>query len=1279
MAMIGGQGSKTPTRKVKVRAHVRTIKVKPFVLPDGHDVGTTAQPKRRGHAPTVFQEPLTRTPTQRMTEAQRRHTARAVLKSVGLAPARPLKHSEVKRVLADKGVQDLLKSTQPFLAKPKKHHSLFSVHTLEHAAGDVADALTARPKRIGSVNIGAQTVFGPDAGSKADKAVQGALGSLTHISDKLAAKGDKYSTAGFTQKATLRPGVAKVLKNAGKDVLELPANVISSTYLTATHPGEVAKGTLEQLKHPLKSLEQHPISTALIFRGGEGALSRGLGDVARLAPKDSPLHEFASTERVPLHLTGNADVQRRYSKGLLENRVQRALDTHAVKKGRGITDEHGNLKGIQATERQMFGGALGGPVSGYLNRRIDQEVGTNASMLRITRQEILHKMKAVQKKLGKHHADAVPLVMEGVLKEGDMHKPNGVFNALKAEAARLIEHGKDLKSPFDRKLNRQNLKIVARLMNDPEFLANPRHVFDAAGDLNKIYREYEAKRAEHGDFAPEAAARRTVLPYAIREHGLQLVNAEDQRDLSHIGQHAQALQDAERSAAQAVRSAQSAVQRTRREEAAVQARTETLATQKRRAIRTGRERAQVTLGRDRATQVRVAAPDLTRAQGERLFKAQTRRGEAESALEQAKLHHDRVSAMAKEAAQAASKLKGAFVDQNGRTIHTDELLQRFEAAGGNREHLGYVHQFKDINQPVNFRGGAGGAFRRPGPSLRFTGASTPAGLYHRNFIGLAEQFAHAAARVERHRNLNEIVNVFTYKQNGQHYFTPDHALQIKRDLETEHPGEEWVAVPVLRKSAPPSAENKLTPAEAQESLGQPIEGAAQHDQGHHVVIMRREVYDRINSHENVRQRGSALGGIQTATQYFRHAVLPTSTKWVVGNTVEAILRTGINDPTLLNAMFTGHYVEKLLKNMGEEGQYRLKRLQAGAAAGHFTSQAAYDFFRPDEGRFMKAVHAVRQTPGAKVVGNAWDLYKQAIFAGNERLESSVYWGALGKEAKREIQSFTGQWHQTLNYGGGAYQDVARGLLDSNNVARYVAAVDKMRGRYSNLSPTGRQFVTLFTPFAPWYVNALHFMAVTLPAHHPIFTGGLAAAYQGTGELRKKTNMPPWFSNALPVANNQKAVDVGYFTPFGAFTGGSAGSENLHSLVLPQVSGALLNLAGKDWTLRDLPKGEHRGLVALNTMLETFVPFLSRARAVMEGGATTKPGSSVFHLKTKTPPRGPLHGLNKAFNPFRPQNANPSGTRASSGPPTEQEILQGLKGAASAPSEKDVLKALGVGG
>jgi hypothetical protein len=123
-------------------------------------------------------------------------------------------------------------------------------------------------------------------------------------------RGPQVQTSGFDPS---RLGV-----NALKDLVNLPAQVIPSTYLPASTAasGDVA-GAARMLadpyvalaKDPLRSFEEHPLNNALLVYGPARGASRGVGRIGRRAGI-----EAFSTERAPLRVPGTRlEIRREYN------------------------------------------------------------------------------------------------------------------------------------------------------------------------------------------------------------------------------------------------------------------------------------------------------------------------------------------------------------------------------------------------------------------------------------------------------------------------------------------------------------------------------------------------------------------------------------------------------------------------------------------------------------------------------------------------------------------------------------------------------------------------------------------------------------------------------------------------------------------------------------------------------------------------------------------------------------------------------------------------------
>lgn len=397
-----------------------------------------------------------------------------------------------------------------------------------------------------------------------------ALTGLVQLSDKAAT-----GLINLNDRGNIGPPTSQIAKNAARDVIDLPAQTLASAYLTATDPKSVLLSTLEQVKHPLKSFEQHPISTALLFRGAEGGISRLAGEANRAVGG-----KLASRDRLPLRLVGNATVDRKFSKGLAEQVGQRLIDRRAVSKGRGVyepaptgadfrgktvwhghtgdqsvtvtgvaghhegetfmkiegsdtgvplsqLDTHpaagkGKLVGIQATERQLHGVSGQG---GRLGRRIDVQLGKHQTLERDARDHgysIMHH-KSIKGPVSAH--DLVPLINEGIVKTGSEARPRSahtIVEDLHAELARLTDPANtDKLTPAELEDNRTNVEIVKELLASPKFLHDPQAEIAAAAHYATHHGQVENERVGYRDLEGSQARRRVLLPFAVREMGLK--------------------------------------------------------------------------------------------------------------------------------------------------------------------------------------------------------------------------------------------------------------------------------------------------------------------------------------------------------------------------------------------------------------------------------------------------------------------------------------------------------------------------------------------------------------------------------------------------------------------------------------------------------------------------------------------------------------------------------------------------------------------------------------
>jgi hypothetical protein len=137
----------------------------------------------------------------------------------------------------------------------------------------------------------------------------------------------------------------KVAENFGKDLVDIPASVVPSVYQIARHPKSAPEllvdPYVELAKHPGKSLVEHPLGSALLAAGAEGAVGRGLGKGLRTLPSKAT-KSLGSLERpaTTRSLAENPAVVEpgKYSKDIFVKGAQAASDRLRGRKPGVMTD-----------------------------------------------------------------------------------------------------------------------------------------------------------------------------------------------------------------------------------------------------------------------------------------------------------------------------------------------------------------------------------------------------------------------------------------------------------------------------------------------------------------------------------------------------------------------------------------------------------------------------------------------------------------------------------------------------------------------------------------------------------------------------------------------------------------------------------------------------------------------------------------------------------------------------------------------------------------------------
>jgi hypothetical protein len=305
-------------------------------------------------------------------------------------------------------------------------------------------------------------------------------------------------------------GIGEVAGNTGRDLLELPAQVLPTLYFGGKaalaagggHPQELeklAKGFLHQSAlgslitgHPGRALtaaKNNPLYTALEVSGAGEAADRLGGAVA----KPSLADEGAETvSRKPQELIGNAKAPRDpYSKGVVKNLVQKGQDP-SVRPG-------------ETALEQMRGKNL----SSQLTHHFDRQAGVLETTRRVNRTDVIDKrMDAIKGTkitgTGKYvpipGSRAVNPFARGLLADPKVIDPETGQPLYRTQLANLVEHhAKEVpgETGTARDVRMQNVAHYQGLLDEKRLQEHPEKAYEAAGKYAQGMKKLEPELIEH--------------------------------------------------------------------------------------------------------------------------------------------------------------------------------------------------------------------------------------------------------------------------------------------------------------------------------------------------------------------------------------------------------------------------------------------------------------------------------------------------------------------------------------------------------------------------------------------------------------------------------------------------------------------------------------------------------------------------------------------------------------------------------------------------------------
>jgi hypothetical protein len=298
------------------------------------------------------------------------------------------------------------------------------LHAEEHAKKSLALLYMSDPKRY-QANLKAaddnrkgfiDDIIKPGAAS-AQKALNTAARGTKSGLDWL-----NRHTNSSGQRSLQREGLAPDPTKIGKEAADLVATTPASIYMTGAAVKEAASGDPKRLQSmwkdfkktsaipPLvtghlgeaaKRANERPLTTALELSGVKAAIGRGSGMAARAGVAGKAGKEFADTTRAPKRLYEGSDpgegpaVARRYSKDLIDQRVQKAADKHKARKGVDPHTHHERQAPIPG------GKTVGTPDLGPMKHPLDDRVDRHVHAMHVMQEHTIRVAERKARKRGK--------------------------------------------------------------------------------------------------------------------------------------------------------------------------------------------------------------------------------------------------------------------------------------------------------------------------------------------------------------------------------------------------------------------------------------------------------------------------------------------------------------------------------------------------------------------------------------------------------------------------------------------------------------------------------------------------------------------------------------------------------------------------------------------------------------------------------------------------------------------------------------------------------------
>jgi hypothetical protein len=408
---------------------------------------------------------------------------------------------------------------------------------------------------------------------------------------------------------------------------------------------------------------------------------------------------------------------------------------------------------------------------------------------------------------------------------------------------------------------------------------------------------------------------------------------------------------------------------------------------------------------------------------------------------------------------------------------------------------------------------------------------------------------------------------------------------------------------------------------------------------------------QLKAHQDQISPNTFLRAAKGVNNQFRTVALATSFKHLPGVAQESLIRSASSGVGPFS-WFAGRQALKGAEKLDETvGHERRVQMTGGTVVGQAQALATRQVARHFEGTALhgplKAWENAQKAPGLRQASTLWRAWTKFSLGGTKKmLEEQSQIAGLGKATINEFGGRHGLVSLAMGQWGHMIDQASKGILDEQTAHKLGATVERIYGRWNDLTP-GAQQALMFSPFGMWWTNSVKWL-YRMPVDHPVLSGTLGAANVGTQGARQKLGLDMFAPGALPLYE-QGSVPIGnslweasYYSPMGVATDPL---ETAESLIQPWALPGAMAALGVDWkgssitspknpTGYNTPNMGDRLTVILNSAAANFIPLYQKAQTVVEGGGSAYDTSTLLKPQTKATNPGPLKGLVKAVMPVR---------------------------------------------